>query len=136
MKSAYRIWIQYSVLIVCLLGTLYFLNKEDDILDKSLPKNDGKSLLVEASGNNKRYNILFWNEYFSYSYFGMGLYNEGFLKNKCQFTNCYNSNIQSKWKSGKFDAIVFHGLQESMNVKDIAMLKKAREVGKIRSLFL
>ncbi|XP_040581203.1 glycoprotein 3-alpha-L-fucosyltransferase A isoform X1 [Lepeophtheirus salmonis] len=136
MKSAYRIWIQYSVLIVCLLGTLYFLNKEDDILDKSLSKNDGKSLLVEASGNNKRYNILFWNEYFSYSYFGMGLYNEGFLKNKCQFTNCYNSNIQSKWKSGKFDAIVFHGLQESMNVKDIAMLKKAREVGKIKSLFV
>ncbi|CAB4059255.1 E2.4.1.214 [Lepeophtheirus salmonis] len=111
-------------LVFCYCQWIYL---KDDILDKSLSKNDGKSLLVEASGNNKRYNILFWNEYFSYSYFGMGLYNEGFLKNKCQFTNCYNSNIQSKWKSGKFDAIVFHGLQESMNVKDIAMLKKARE---------
>ncbi len=78
---------------------------------------------------NRSKTILFWNSYWHWTDFGMGFGNAGFVKAKCQFSNCYTTTAKSllDWKSNKnpeVNAILFHGVK--LNPMGMTKLKDWR----------
>ena len=61
--------------------------------------------------------ILFWNGFWNWPFFGMGVGNRGFVANKCQYQNCYTTNQRKKLlnQHTRIDAIVVHGWDDSLN---------------------
>lgn len=71
--------------------------------------------------------ILFWNSYWIWSHFGMGVGNRGFIQAGCEMINCHTTNNRAKFKVA--DAIVFHGedLGNANTIKELEVLKKFKE---------
>ena len=69
--------------------------------------------LQSLDHTKKNYNltILFWNQLWRNPFFGMGTGNEGFVRYKCRYTNCFTTNKRTIFLNGKsqIDAIVVHG---------------------------
>ena len=76
---------------------------------------------------NKRKTILFWNSYWDWRYFQMGVGNRGF-KSCPEFKNCYTTTRKTKLTNPNeiIDAIVFHGV--GLNTSEIQYLKKKRHL--------
>ena len=55
--------------------------------------------------------ILFWNGFWNWPFYGMGVGNSGFVANKCRCKNCYTTNLKKMLlqKHTRIDAIVVHG---------------------------
>ena len=66
---------------------------------------------IVKSTKDERLNILFWNSYWNWPFFGMGVGNRGFVSNKCKYQNCYTTNQREKIRDNhtRIDAIVVHG---------------------------
>ena len=76
---------------------------------------------------SERKTILFWNSYWDWRYFQMGVGNRGFKK--CpEFKNCYTTTRKTKLTNPNeiIDAIVFHGV--GLNTSEIQYLKKKRQL--------
>ena len=71
---------------------------------------------IVVSSKDERLNILFWNKFWTLPFFAMGVGNEGFVKNKCKYQNCYTTNDRKKIKnnSTRIDAVVVHGIAEDL----------------------
>ena len=65
---------------------------------------------------DEKLTILFWNRFWNWGYFGMGVGNRGFVSNKCEYSNCYTTNMRKKLmsRSTRIDAIVVHGWDEDL----------------------
>ena len=61
--------------------------------------------------------ILFWNGYWNWPFYGMGVGNTGFVANKCRYTNCYTTNLRKKLsqKNKRIDAVVVHGWDNDLS---------------------
>ena len=69
--------------------------------------------------------ILFWNSYWHWKHFQMGVGNRGFQN--CSFTNCYTTTRRSKLRDPHviIHAIVFHGVD--LNMKEVKNLREMRD---------
>ena len=86
---------------------------------KSLVKNTNeKDHVVENIQplKDEKLNILFWNGFWNWPFFGMGVGNRGFVSNKCKYQNCYTTNQRKKITNShtRVDAIVVHGFDEDL----------------------
>ena len=77
--------------------------------------------------NSEKKTILFWNSYWDWKYFQMGVGNRGF-KSCPEFKNCYTTTRKTKLTNPNeiIDAIVFHGV--GLNISEIQYLKKKRHL--------
>ena len=66
--------------------------------------------------DDERLNILFWNGFWNWPFFGMGVGNRGFIANKCKYQNCYTTNKRNKLRKSttRVDAIVVHGFDADL----------------------
>ena len=71
---------------------------------------------IVVPSKDERLNILFWNKFYYLEFFGMGVGNEGFVKNNCKYQNCYTTNQRKKLKDNhtRIDAVVVHGIDEDL----------------------
>ena len=54
---------------------------------------------IVVPSKDEKLNILFWNKFYYLEFFGMGVGNEGFVKNNCKHQNCYTTNQRKKLKT-------------------------------------
>ena len=66
---------------------------------------------------DEKLNILFWNGFWNWPFFGMGVGNRGFVSNKCKYQNCFTTNQRKKLinKHSRIDAVVTHGWDEDLS---------------------
>ena len=71
---------------------------------------------IVISTKDQRLNILFWNAFWIWPFFGMGVGNEGFVSNKCKYQNCYTTNQREKLGDNhtRIDAVVVHGIDDDL----------------------
>ena len=76
----------------------------------------GANVIATASTDEKL-NILFWNGFWNWPFFGMGVGNRGFVSNKCKYQNCFTTNQRKKLINthSRIDAIVAHGWDEDLS---------------------
>ena len=96
------------------------------LIQDGIPSKDetDKEVIQNKTENDKK-TILFWNSYWDWRHFQMGVGNRGFKK--CpNFGNCYTTTLRSKLfnPSEKIDAIVFHGV--GLKIEEIQALKAER----------
>lgn len=79
-------------------------NENSDNQDAALPS------------KNEKLNIVFWNGFWNWPFFGMGVGNRGFVANKCKYQNCYTTNQRKKITNNhtRIDAIVVHGPDDDL----------------------
>jgi hypothetical protein len=73
--------------------------------------NTEKDIEPLTGAEDERLTILFWNGFWNWPFFGMGVGNRGFISNKCKYRNCYTTNNRTKLRKSttRIDAIVVHG---------------------------
>ena len=66
---------------------------------------------------DEKLTILFWNGFWNWPFYGMGVGNRGFVSSKCKYTNCYTTNLRKKLseKNKRIDAIVVHGWDKDLS---------------------
>ena len=71
---------------------------------------------IVVSSKDEKLNILFWNGFWNWPFFGMGVGNRGFVSNKCKYQNCYTTNQRKKIRNNhtRIDAVVVHGIDEDL----------------------
>ena len=81
------------------------------------------SKVIKSEENKKT--ILFWNSYWHWKHFRMGVGNRGF-QNCSSYKNCFTTTRRSKLRDPHIiiNAIVFHGV--GMNMKEIKNLREVR----------
>lgn len=80
----------------------------------------------EAVEDTKK-TILFWNSYWHWGHYKMGVGRRGFAQ--CSFSNCYTTTMKSKLLKNPrviVDAVIFHGV--GLNVEEIKSIKKIRKL--------
>jgi len=71
--------------------------------------------------------ILFWNSYWHWGHFKMGVGNRGF--SQCSFSNCYTTTMKSKLLKNPrviVNAVIFHGV--GLNKEEVKGIKKIRKM--------
>ncbi len=78
-----------------------------------------------VSCSNKTITILFWNTFWIWPDFGMGLGTSGFMEHNCTCFNCFTTTDRKL--ASVADAIIFHGqtLSEA-NIDDLQSIKNQR----------
>ena len=98
-------------IVICILASST-LSKSD------MPEENEDSNYQDAilNSKNETLNIVFWNGFWNWPFFGMGVGNRGFVANKCQYQNCYTTNQRKKItnKHTRIDAIVVHGPDDDL----------------------
>ena len=75
--------------------------------------------------SKKKVIILFWDPYWQWSDFGMGIGNAGFVRFNCTCRNCFTTT--DKRQARFADAIIFHGQSvQQDNVRGLEKLKQQR----------
>ena len=102
--------------------TIDHSTKDDSKLSTSTTSD--RSTTTSAFENKKT--ILFWNSYWHWSHFQMGVGNRGFAK--CSNTNCYTTTRRSKLQNPLeiIHAIIFHGV--GLKKEDVIKLRALRHL--------
>ena len=78
---------------------------------------------VQGCPTKRKIVIVFWDSYWNWPDFGMGLGNVGFEKYNCSCTNCFTTT--NKKLSQSADAIIFHG--QNVPQDDVSALMKLKQ---------
>ena len=105
--------------------TIKSVKTEKSVKTVKTVKTEKSLKTVKTIGERKT--ILFWNSYWDWRYFQMGVGNRGF-KSCPEFKNCYTTTTKTKLTNPHeiIDAIVFHGVR--LNISEIQYLKKKRHL--------
>ncbi len=153
-----------TIVVVCALTSLLLINRQDSMMfelkrprfQAPIPKlfiptnqeqrshpSEPKKMMAKVKNakktcksNDKTITILFWNSFWIWPDYGMGLGNAGFLEHNCSCSNCHTTTDRKQ--AAVADAIIFHGqtLPEA-NMEYLRKLKEQRQLrGTGRPLFI
>ena len=112
-------WKRYLVPFLCgaCISAIFYvqslgwqqINVENQLIPTAQPV-QAQNVPKQRTVNKPRITILFWNSFFHWTFYGMGVGNRGFAKIGCKYTNCYTTTDHNKLNNLKVrvDAVVVH----------------------------